>query len=71
MLEADYRAEAEPAEVTQARQSWNRLEIELDRLIAAIRAGMDPKLAAPQTREVQARIEVANAARPGGPLRRD
>jgi hypothetical protein len=47
------------------------LEIELDRLIAAIRAGMDPKLAAPQTREVQARIEVANAARPGGPLRRD
>ena len=61
ILEADNRAEAEPAEVTQARQSRRRLEIELDRLIAAIRAGMDPKLAAPQTREVQARIEVAHS----------
>jgi hypothetical protein len=61
IVEADNRAEAEPAEVTQARQSRHRLEIELDRLIAAIRAGMDPKLAAPQTREVQARSEVANS----------
>ena len=61
ILEADNRAEAEPAEVTQARQSRRRLEIELDRLIAAIRAGMDPKLAAPQTRAVQARIEAANS----------
>jgi hypothetical protein len=38
-----------------------RLEKELDRLISAIRAGMDPTLAAPQTREIQSRIAQAQS----------
>lgn len=61
ILKADEHAEAEPAEVTQARHNRHRLQTELDRLIAAIRAGMDPQLAAPQTREVQSRIAAATS----------
>jgi site-specific DNA recombinase len=62
IIKADEHAEAEPAEVTQARHNRHRLQTELDRLIAAIRAGMDPQLAALQTREVQSRIATADSA---------
>jgi hypothetical protein len=47
---ADQKVQKAPAEVTQARRQQQRLQKELDRLIAAIRAGMDPALAAPKTR---------------------
>ncbi|MDP1794261.1 MAG: recombinase family protein, partial [Acidimicrobiales bacterium] len=49
----------EPAAVTRARRDVLRLATELDRLLAAIRAGLDPVLAATETRTVQA--ELANS----------
>lgn len=60
ILAADRHAQAEPADVKQARRQQKRLQQELDRLVAAIRAGMDPTLAAPETRRIQA--EITNAA---------
>lgn len=46
----------ESAEIANARRDRRQLEIELDRVIAAIRAGMDPVLATGQTRQIQAVI---------------
>ena len=62
ILAADEASAIEPAEVSRARLQVKRLETELDRLIGAIRAGMDPALAAPQTREIQGRIAEATSA---------
>ena len=61
ILGADRSAEAEPLEVAQARRRRQRLELELDRMLAAIRAGMDPVLAANQTRKIQADIVAADS----------
>ena len=54
--DAEKNNDAEPPDVTRARLHERRLEEELNRVIAAIRAGMDPALAAGQTREIQASI---------------
>jgi hypothetical protein len=62
ILAADKRTEAEPSDVTQARHREQRLGVELDRVLAAIRAGMDPALAANQTRKIQADILAARSA---------
>jgi DNA invertase Pin-like site-specific DNA recombinase len=51
----------EPAVVTRARRDVHRLTTELDRLLAAIRAGLDPVLAAGETRKVQAELARAEA----------
>jgi site-specific DNA recombinase len=51
----------EPAAVTRARREVLRLTTELDRLLAAIRAGLDPVLAAGETRIVQAELADAEA----------
>lgn len=51
----------EPLEVTRARHQESRLAVELNRVIAAIRAGMDPVLAAGQTREIQTGIATATS----------
>lgn len=59
IVAADEAGDPEPAELVQARRQCQRLERELDRMLAAIRAGMDPALAAGQTRKIQA--EIANA----------
>ncbi|MGD0982190.1 MAG: recombinase family protein [Acidimicrobiales bacterium] len=59
IVDADEQAEIEPAEVTRARHQRQRLQTELDRLLAAIRAGMDPMLAAGVTRKVQAELRSA------------
>lgn len=53
VLEADHAAGAEPADVATARRRHQRLQSELDRILAAIRAGMDPALAARETRSIQ------------------
>lgn len=59
ILTADKSTGREPAEVVKARRDRHRLQAELDRIITAIRAGMDAKLAVSQTRELQTRIETA------------
>lgn len=54
--EADYPPE--PAEIQTARRAPRELPVELDRVLAAIRAGMDPDLAGLLTeaeRETRAR----------------
>ncbi len=61
ILTADRAASPEPAEVTRARRQQERLRVELDRILAAIRAGMDPELAAGETRKIQADIATAGA----------
>jgi hypothetical protein len=58
---ADKSTGGEPGEVIKARDDRHRLQAELDRIITAIRAGMDAKLAVAQTRELQTRIETAAA----------
>src|ERR1035441_5120381 len=59
--DAEKNNDAEPPDVTRARLHERRLEEELNRVIAAIRAGMDPALAAGQTREIQASIATAKS----------
>ena len=61
ILAADKKADAEPPEVTQARHREQRLGVELERVLAAIRAGMDPVLAAGQTRKIQADLMAARS----------
>lgn len=58
---ADEKADTEPADVTQARNREHRLAVELDRMLAAVRAGMDPTLAAGQTRKIQTDIMAARS----------
>ena len=62
ILAADSAADPEPAEVTRARRRQQQLRTELERILAAIRAGMDPELAARETRKIQADIATAEAA---------
>jgi DNA invertase Pin-like site-specific DNA recombinase len=62
VLGADTASGVEPAEVTQARHRERRLGVELERVLAALRAGMDPALAASQTRKIQANIVGARSA---------
>ena len=59
IVDADEQAEIEPAEITRARHQRHHLETELERLLAAIRAGMNPVLAAGATRKVQAELRSA------------
>ena len=61
ILGADNASNVEPAEVTQARHREHRLGAELERVLAALRAGMDPALAASQTRKIQADIATARS----------
>ncbi len=61
ILAADRSLQTEPAEVVGSRRSRERLEVELDRMLAAVRAGMDPVLAAGQTRKIQSDIAAAQS----------
>ena len=61
ILEADNRSTDEPAEVAQARNRERRLGVELERVLAALRAGMDPALAASETRRIQAEMAGARS----------
>jgi len=60
IIEADQASHhREPPAVARARRDAKRLATELDRLLAAIRAGLDPVLAAGETRKVQVELAVA------------
>lgn len=61
ILTVDSGTATEPAHVSAARRRQQRHIVELDRLLAAIRAGMDPALAAPETRKIQTEIADATA----------
>lgn len=61
ILGADRETDPEPAAVERARRDVARLETELDRILAAIRAGMDPAIAARETRKIQGDIAAARA----------
>lgn len=61
VLAADSASDPEPGEVTRARRQQHQLKIELDRMLAAIRTGMDPDLATAETRRIQAEIAGADA----------
>lgn len=56
VLTADQPNSGEPPVVSQACRRHKKLSTELDRLLAAIRAGMDPALAAGETRKIQAEL---------------
>lgn len=61
ILRADGGSTGEPVEVTEARRRSRELHVELDRMLAAIRAGMDPELAAGETKKIQGEIAAAAA----------
>jgi len=59
VLAADAQQAPEPAEVQAARRALRDLPVELDRVLAAIRAGMDPTLAAATTKQIQRDLAAA------------
>jgi site-specific DNA recombinase len=61
VLEGDKRQEAEPADVRGARRALTTLSVELDRVLAAVRAGMDPDLAVSTTKRIQQELASAQA----------
>ena len=52
VLAADGAGPLEPPEVRSARRALTNLPVELDRVLAAIRAGMDANLAAATTKQI-------------------
>lgn len=60
VLDADAAAAPEPPEVQTARRALRDLPGELDRVLAAIRAGMDPDLAVATTKQIQRDLAAAN-----------
>jgi site-specific DNA recombinase len=61
IVEADKDAEVVPSGVTRAIHDRARLEEELNRMLAAVRAGMDPALAAATTRSIQSELKNAES----------
>ena len=61
VLAAEVDLPAEPAEIQAARSARRELPVELDRVLAAIRAGMDPDLATATTKQIQRDQERAQA----------
>lgn len=61
VIAADADVPAEPANVQAARRALRELPVELDRVLAAIRAGMDPELATKTTRQIQRDLAAAQA----------
>ena len=49
-----------PASVRQAQADSESLTVELDIIVAAIRAGMDPNLAVLATKDIQRKLAAAN-----------
>lgn len=62
IVNADRQNGKEPVEIKQARRRQKRLDTELERMIAAIRAGMDPILEATETRKIQDELAATKAA---------
>ena len=61
VLAAEADKPTEPAEIQTARRALRELPVELDRVLAAIRAGMDPDLATSTTRQIQRELGAAGA----------
>ncbi|MDZ4825825.1 MAG: recombinase zinc beta ribbon domain-containing protein, partial [Actinomycetota bacterium] len=61
VLAAEADQQPEPAEIQAARRALRDLPVELDRVLAAIRAGMDPDLATATTKQIQREIVAAHA----------
>ena len=61
MLIADEAKVAEPREVLAARRALCDLPVELNRVMNALRAGMDPELAVTTTRKIQLDLAAAEA----------
>lgn len=61
VLAADATEAPEPPEVLAARRALRDLPVELDRVLAAIRAGMDPILAVMTTKQIQRDLATAEA----------
>ncbi|MFN6118830.1 MAG: hypothetical protein ACK5CE_04205 [Actinomycetes bacterium] len=61
MLAADATHAPEPPKVQAARRALRDLPVELDRVLAAIRAGMDPNLAVITTQQIQRDLTAAQA----------
>jgi len=61
VLAADTEHTPEPSEVQSARRALRDLPEELDRVLAAIRAGMDPDLAVITTKQIQRDLAAAEA----------
>jgi site-specific DNA recombinase len=61
VLAADATQAPEPPEVQAARRALRDLPVELDRVLAAIRAGMDPNLAVITTKQIQRDLAAAEA----------
>lgn len=61
VLAAEAERQPEPAHVARARRGLRELPVELERVLDAIRAGMDPQLATATTRNIQAELAAAEA----------
>lgn len=61
VLAAEADQPAEPAHVQAARRATRDLPVELDRVLGAIRAGMDLELATKTTRQIQHDLAAAEA----------
>ena len=61
VLAADTAHAPEPPEVQAARRALRDLPVELDRVLAAIRAGMDPDLAVITTKQIQRDLAAAGS----------
>jgi len=61
VLAAETDQPAEPTEIQTARRAMRELPVELDRVLAAIRAGMDPDLATSTTKQIQRELAAAQA----------
>jgi len=61
VLAAEADKPAEPAEIQTARRALRELPVDLDRVLAAIRAGMDPELATTTTRQIQRELAAVRA----------
>ncbi|MEJ7582684.1 MAG: hypothetical protein WKF43_01110 [Acidimicrobiales bacterium] len=62
MLAAEADVQPEPTEIQAAHRALRDLPVELDRVLAAIRAGMDPDLATATTKQIQRELGAAQAA---------
>lgn len=61
VLAAETEQPPEPPHVQTARRSLRELPVELDRVLDAIRAGMDPQLATATARKIQTELAAAEA----------
>ena len=62
VIGAEANPEPDTPEVRAAKRAVRQLPVELDRVLAAVRAGMDPALAAVTTKQIQRELSAAHSA---------